>query len=546
MAKPAHALAISLILKHVDANPGTITDKRQQLAFLRHLTSRRRLPYHSSIYGNTRHDEKSLRSVAITIMRKHAVPGLLFRDAQTPVDVLFERGSQVLDDKFVQAVNHAAGMARQDSSTHSSCSSEGDNSDEEISVEPIDVDDSGDDDYAPPHPRRTRSNAGKMRAQSASTSMTAAPGPRDSLPFRAGAVSSANKTADVEAIVTIVKDEGAASQKRKASSLGEEIAVPFRHLPVKRTIPQKPKGRLPPPRSGVSRPAPGSTAVRGEVTPGDERHEVLLLTKALNYSVRSLVSTLFQSLAANGREQAELVLHPAPHLALLYGRVFGGSDWKAGAIELLVREALPASDFMRSLIAAFLHERVFCLSDGAPDLAADPPWTSPLSLKASTSCFQQYVAPLMSARHGADVSTTLAQAALAQLQDSQFVTTTLQPMARHLANDLRLSLNAQLQILLGSCPGPNNLDWHETLLKGLEETMTDALVLCGRLAAADQQYRWVWIARGKEYDGRGMDRCGERKGSKVGLTVFPGLAMHAAEEAAVENDVCCRASVGLL
>ena len=161
MSTPANAIAVAKVLTEIDADPGTISNRSQQDSLLKRLTSKYKFRYYSSTYGHTCHDEKSLRSVLVAIMRHHGKDGEDIRPGKTPVDELFERGSEMLWDDYVEAITEAAKDVELEEDSDSEESEEESDIDQEL-LDFIEAQTDSDNDYAPVMAGRTR-GANKRR-----------------------------------------------------------------------------------------------------------------------------------------------------------------------------------------------------------------------------------------------------------------------------------------------------------------------------------------------------------------------------------------------
>lgn len=137
---PANAAAIFHILTHIDAHPSSLLTRASQTAFLKDLTRTYKFSYHSSTYGHTTHDEKSLRKVLGNTMRNHPNPEFGVASGNAAVDMLFEIGSEMLDRGYVEEVRRAGeGVVVERRGREGS--------DEEESDEETGVDDEDDEDF---------------------------------------------------------------------------------------------------------------------------------------------------------------------------------------------------------------------------------------------------------------------------------------------------------------------------------------------------------------------------------------------------------------
>ncbi|KAK4610714.1 hypothetical protein CLAFUW4_14043 [Fulvia fulva] len=165
MSPPANAAAVAKVLADIDADPGKIASRSQQDSFLKNMTSKYKFRYYSSTYGHTCHDEKSLRSVLVAIMRHHGKDGEDIRPGKSAVDELFERGSGMLDDDYLKAMTEAAEGIELEVDSDSDDSEEESEIDQEL-IDFIEAQTDSDDEYTPNLAGRTRS-ANKKRRLSA-------------------------------------------------------------------------------------------------------------------------------------------------------------------------------------------------------------------------------------------------------------------------------------------------------------------------------------------------------------------------------------------
>ncbi|EME44562.1 hypothetical protein DOTSEDRAFT_24583 [Dothistroma septosporum NZE10] len=152
----SNAAAVATVLSKIHADPGTIATRSRQMSFLKQVTSKHKFRYYSSIYGHTCHDEESLRSVLVAVMRRYGKAGEDIRLGKAPVDELLERGSEMLDDDYVKAVKKATEDVELELVGEGDGSAENSEIDQEM-IDFIEAQTDSDDDYHPTIRARTRS-----------------------------------------------------------------------------------------------------------------------------------------------------------------------------------------------------------------------------------------------------------------------------------------------------------------------------------------------------------------------------------------------------
>ncbi|KAF2160360.1 hypothetical protein M409DRAFT_60057 [Zasmidium cellare ATCC 36951] len=520
------APTIAHILSHIDANPDKILTKDQQTSFLKSLTKTYFCPYHSSTFGHTFHNETSLRKALTSIMASSIRPGVDVRPGKTAVDELFERGSEMLDEEYVEGVRDAAHgkvlVRRLVEESEDTCSDEEHQDDwaERVWEEPS----SGSDEDWEPGTKRTR-GARKRRNQlqgkvQSFSSPPPAPRKRSRLLVRrrdsmeesesplvrkrphtgvqrcASTVHSDSGDADCDGET----DDDAPCNKRvkvwrKSVHDSHRAEAMLRKLS---TLWEQDKLPVAKPLVGPGHQRKISNLRIDAASPSDLSTQIAGLNELIKSTVEAYLTDFPPSVSA------DLVTRATPELESLYIQIFGSADWKSTAAYLQSTDCLRAVDLLRSLISAFLFDRIFTKH-------GDLPW---LSGEAVLMCrvFRENITSLSSAN---DRDDAIGTAAAHSFDDARLKNEVLRPQARKLASECLLVLNGHLNML-----GRPRSEFGE----GLERICAQGLRIQSRLVLNTEDLAWIWHASASSFDGETMQDEGcKRNGIEIALTLFPGV-----------------------
>ncbi|KAK4496723.1 hypothetical protein PRZ48_012706 [Zasmidium cellare] len=531
------APTIAHILSHIDSHPGSILTKSQQTTYLKTLTTTHFCPYHSSTFGHTFHNETSLRKALTSIMATYLKLGVDVRPGKTAVDELFERGSEMLDEEYVQGVKSAAqGRVLQkrvveESESEDHCSDEEHR--EDWAERPWESPSSGSDGDWEPGSKRTRA-ARKRRVQvvgKGSPSFSPPPAPKkrsrqfppscngmneveSPVPLKRPCTAVGRHTLYVRSdsedsdcdgdtddefcnkrITTwrksVQKSCTAETMIRRLSTLLEK-----NHLPAsKPLVPQC-----------QARKASVLEIDAALPVPRDLCAQVAELNKLLQWTTERYFADLSIS------RSADLVTRPTRELDNLYAQVFGKAEWQSKAVTLQSNHSLHVVDLLRSLISAFLFTRIFTKHE-------DFPWLSTEAI-LMLNLFKGKISSRLSTEHR-DEAIDIAVASL--FEDERLRNALLKPQAKKLASECLLTLNGHLNMLRRSAC-KSDADAESRLHEDLVSVCEQALRIQSGLVLNAESFEWKWYASGHYFESMLMQvEGGMRDGSEVALTLFPGV-----------------------
>lgn len=518
MSTPNNASTIVHILSHLDANPGKFLTRNAQDEYLKTLTSTYSCFYKSSTFGCTLHNETSLRKALTSIMASYIRPGVDMRPGTRPVDELFERGSEMLDEQYFKGLKETAKgqvFERRAVESEDSCSDE--EHEEDLAMRRWTEPSSGsDEDWEPGSKRtrtaRTRKNQARRKDGSVRSPSALKKTARKDLRYgnlsdrsepSLGRKGSAPTVQRRPSTIDASEDSGGDDADNESCNKRARVwRKPVQGSPpAEAMLPELSMHdglRTVPPVS--TRSEAHKTEVLGVATtmPPDLETQISELNDLIRSSAERYV-------AGHPSTHANLISRPPPELEALYVQAFNMSDWRSIAVQLQSRGGLSAVELLRSLVSAFLFTRIFTK-------AGDLPWLAP-EVVVMFKCIMRRLPALNAPQDESNVACLF--------EDEQLKTAILRPQARTLASECLLVFNDHLSTLSGS---RRSCEVGARLREDLELAFEKALEIQSRLSFSMKTHEWTWSAIGPSSDFESMPTSGvEDRSGRVALTLFPGI-----------------------